>query len=404
MTQKRKRETGAADEVPDYYPPYAGGPCEICGWDNFAPVDCSVEMSALKNCTWMELKAGEGPNDEAVYCVKTGTRKELLACIKREGPIYNYHMFVNQITSWSDKLRHETFDGLTEIDITADWAAGYKMMQHDNPKCSHGTSCNQYVALVLHSPCERPPEGCPRPVQCDVWRIWSQAKGDAAWHQMALKHIAAHYKGGKVPGLKRIKLSTDGQRSQFKGRINLGATAELPHPEISLDDCRGVDCLCLPDARACGSFMRPGIDIEVFHDFKASHHASGPVDNYGKDPRRAMDKAVASGDTTRFNFTHCYDWCVSEMPSPSDDKKHLGTFGANGEYIWAAYCKRGEENPRGFLPLFLQFAIFKVSKVLTKYMHGEQPTHIYRNWRLCLFRVIVLIVAMGTRHDASIDT
>ena len=79
-----------------------------------------------------------------MYCKKTGTRRELLACIKRDGPIYNYHMFVNQWTSWSIMLRHETFDGVSEIDITADWAAGYKMMQHDNPKCSHGTTCNQY--------------------------------------------------------------------------------------------------------------------------------------------------------------------------------------------------------------------------------------------------------------------
>ena len=94
-------------------------------------------------------------------------------------------MWVNQWTTHQDKLRHETFDGTTQIDITSDWAAGYKMMQHDNPKCSHGTTCNQYVALVLHSPGARPIGGGPRPVECDVWRIWSQAKGDAAWHQLS---------------------------------------------------------------------------------------------------------------------------------------------------------------------------------------------------------------------------
>ena len=36
------------------------------------------------------------------------------------------------------------------------------------------------------------------------------------------------------------------------------------------------------------------------------------------------------------------------MAAPSQDKKHLGTFGANGEYIWRAYNKHGEQNPRGF--------------------------------------------------------
>ena len=186
-------------------------------------------------------------------------------------------------------------------------------------------------------------------MQCDVWRFWSQAKGDSAWHQLALKEIALYYKNGPGPSLKRILLSTDGQRSQFKGRKNLGATAELPHPELPLAALRDVDCLCTAKGRACGTYiMRTGIAVEVYHDFKASHHASGPVDNYGKDPRRAMDDVVAASDLTRYNYTHCFDWCVSNMQAPSDEKKHLGTFGANGEYLWPAYCKHGEANSRGF--------------------------------------------------------
>jgi hypothetical protein len=118
--------------------------------------------------------------------------------------------------------------------------------------------------------------------------------------------IANHYKTGRVPGLKRLLVSTDGQRSQFKGRINLGATAELPHANLPLAACQKADYLCLPGERACGMYMRPGIGIEVFHDFKASHHASGPVDSYGKDPRRAMDEGVAAGDITRYNYEHCF--------------------------------------------------------------------------------------------------
>jgi hypothetical protein len=300
------------------------------------------------DCTWKELQRDMGPNGEALYCDVTGTRRKLLSRIKENGPIYNYHMFVNQLTTHQDKLRHKTFDGETEIDITSDWAAGYKMMQRDNPKCSHGTTCNQYVALVLHSPGERTATGGPRPAKCVVWRIWSQAKGNAAWHQQVLKKIAMHYKNGPVPRLKRLLESTDGQRSQFKGRINLGATAELPHPMLPLAICQKIDCLCTANGRACGTYMRPGIGMEVFHDFKASHHASGPVDNYGKDPRIAMDDAVAAGDLTRYNFEQCFDWCVEHMPAPSGGKSHRGTFGANGAYIWEAYSELGRENPRGF--------------------------------------------------------
>ena len=122
-----------------------------------------------------------------------------------------------------------------------------------------------------------------------------------------MKEIGLYYKNGKVPGLRRIKLSTDGKRSQFKGRKNLGTTATLSHPEISVESSRLVDCLCKDGERACGTYMRAGIGIEVDHDLKASNHGSGPVDNYGKDPRRAMDNAVAAGDLTRYNFTHCFD-------------------------------------------------------------------------------------------------
>jgi len=49
---------------------------------------------------------------------------------------------------------------------------------------THGTHCNQLVALVLHSPGERPADGGERPVVMDVWRFWSQKKGNAEFHQM----------------------------------------------------------------------------------------------------------------------------------------------------------------------------------------------------------------------------
>ena len=43
---------------------------------------------------------------------------------------------------------------------------------------------------------------------------------------MAMKEIANYYKTtpGKVPRLARVKVKSDGQRSQYKGELNLGAT------------------------------------------------------------------------------------------------------------------------------------------------------------------------------------
>jgi hypothetical protein len=36
------------------------------------------------------------------------------------------------------------------------------------------------------------------------------------------------------------------------------------------------------------------------------------------------------------------------MPKPTEEKKHLGTFGANGEYIFQAFSDGTDPNPRGF--------------------------------------------------------
>jgi hypothetical protein len=95
--------------------------------------------------------------------------------------------------------------------------------------------------------------------------------------------------------------------------------------------------------------MKPGQEISVLHDFPPSHHGSGPVDNYSKDARRGMDADVAEGKLERYNYVHCYDWCVQNLQAPSGDgKKHLGTFGANGDYIYRAYSDGEDSNPRGF--------------------------------------------------------
>ena len=95
-------------------------------------------------------------------------------------------------------------------------------------------------------------------MQCDYWRFWSNSKGNAAQHHMAMRQIADFYKYGGprpgaasagerlgegdlgeveaqrarrsplVPGLKRLHVWSDGQRSQYKGEKNFGRNAEWP--------------------------------------------------------------------------------------------------------------------------------------------------------------------------------
>lgn len=354
-TKSRQRETRGTPEEhkPDFYPPFAGGPCADCGWEKFAPVCCPVEMSN-KPCVWTEKQPLKGPRGEDVYTEKTGTRNELIEAIRVDGYTYNYHKWLDQWTDHQAALDNETFNGTYEISVTSDFGATYKMTQEATEKCKYGTTCNQYVSLVLHSPSPRVIETDsmgrkifrPRDVKCDVWRIWSQAKGNAAWHQKAMKDIAKYYKSTAVPHLKRLKVKTDGQRAQFAGQKNLGQVAEWPHPAVE-----GADCLCMPGDKACNtSLMKPGLGIEMFHDRYEVYHGSGPVDNYSKDARRGMDFDVRCGKYMRYNYIHCYDWCVKQMPAPNqnDKKEHLGTFGANGKYIWCAYSDGTDNNERDF--------------------------------------------------------
>ena len=207
------------------------------------------------------------------------------------------------------------------------------MKQAETEKCSHGTTCNCLVALVLYKP-----GGITTP-KCDVWRIWSQKKGNAAFHQMAMREIGPYYKvAGKVPLLELMKVKSDGQRSQYKGRLNLGAMAELPHPPVEPDT---IECMCMNGgAQTCGRYMKPGIGIKMSHDFFPSHHGSGAWDSYGKDGPKGMDRDTKFKQSTfRYNYKGCYDWCCENMAAPSDKKQHRGIFGADGNYIWRAYAE-----------------------------------------------------------------
>ena len=164
-----------------------------------------------------------------------------------------------------------------------------------------------------------------------------------------MKEIAAYYKQNVLPELRAVKVKTDGQRSQYKGQKNLGEVAEWPHPKLPVEDCKAVDCLCLPGEKACGTtFMKPGQDLELIHDFSCSHHGSGPVDSFSKDARHGMDSDVAAGKFVRYNYEHCYEWCIQNMAAPEGKKKHRGTFGANGNYFWRAYSDGNDANEKGF--------------------------------------------------------
>ena len=116
------------------------------------------------------------------------------------------------------KLDIATFNGTREILVLTDYAAVYEMSSKHVGNSERDISCNQLVALVFHSPGPVATKaGDERSVVCDYWRVWSNKKGDANYHHSVMKQRAANYKQ-KNPSLRRMKLWTDGQRSQYTSR------------------------------------------------------------------------------------------------------------------------------------------------------------------------------------------
>ena len=67
---------------------------------------------------------------------------------------------------------------------------------------------------------------------------------------------------------------------------------------------------------------------------------SGPAgqDNAGKDPRRAMDRAILHDKAELiYDYHRCFQWCDANMGRPSDMHNHEGTWACNGEYMWRAF-------------------------------------------------------------------
>ena len=123
------------------------------------------------------------------------------------------------------------------------FGAIYEMKWKTIGTCEHSISSHQLVLLVLYNPGPViDGDGCERAVKCDYWRIWSNQKSNATFHDKALRDIGLHYiNSGKVPGLAHVIVWSNGQRSQYKGEKNFGRIVEWPN---SVDDKRKWSSNC----------------------------------------------------------------------------------------------------------------------------------------------------------------
>ena len=123
-----------------------------------------------------------------------------------------------------------------------------------------------------------------------------------------------------MPGLLRLHVWSDGQQSQYKGEKNFRRIPAWPK-----------------------SVGAGGMQLQVCHYMYESHHASGPQDNAGKDPRRTMDAAIQhEKSVTIHDYHRCMEWTTKHMARPQALSTHTtvrgvatgNTFGAPSQTGW----------------------------------------------------------------------
>jgi hypothetical protein len=174
---------------------------------------------------------------------------------------------------------------------------------------------------------------------------------------MVMRDITAYYKSRVVPGLRRIKILSDGCRAQYKGKNNfrllgtfhlhsqgivarqkaadadsrtaMAAMQELRQLESesklkascssSLNATDSVGKQLILDYRMAssgGEMASADTPFGVFqvHDFPQSHHYGGPHDNAGKVPRTKMRRAEAFEKARISDYHACFEFCIKHMP------------------------------------------------------------------------------------------
>ena len=132
--------------------------------------------------------------------------------------------------------------------------------------------------------------------------------------------------GNAGAGLSRVKKWSDGDPTTYTGRKQFGRMVRWP-------------------SSAAGG----GEGIELHQNCLPAHHGAGAQgNNAGKDPRKAMDRAlIHEKASTIYSYYKCYAWCVKSMARPSDNHDHRGKFGCNCRYMWGAFSNGADENPLG---------------------------------------------------------
>jgi hypothetical protein len=166
--------------------------CGNCGWDKVMLPACPVEQTDGE-AWWLEYQPRIEPDGtsygEHLVTVK-GTRKQLMELLRKLWMDWSPHIWIDQWLTHQRHLTYATFPS-DEMCISTDFSAQYEHKAAFTRTCEHPGRSNIDVFVVTHSPRM---EGGERVVDTDVWRIFSEAKGSALFHNAALDLIVEHYR------------------------------------------------------------------------------------------------------------------------------------------------------------------------------------------------------------------
>ena len=261
------------------------GDCNHCGWGKSMPT-CPIEHGEQEDAEWKEYRPriepdGKSYQDELV--IVKGTRKQLMERLAKLFAEWSPHDWIDR---WATHQRHMTYATFRddEMCISTDFSAQSDHKAFCTRTCEHPARSNMDVFIVTHSPREVDGE---RIVTTDVWRIFSEAKGSALFHNQALDDIVTYYR--ERLRLKRVFVFSDGCRSQYKGKKNFARVAQFP------------------------SHMS---GVQLVHRFAASHHFKGPHDAYGKDAKQLCRTAERNGKARLASTHDVYAFCATLLPRP----------------------------------------------------------------------------------------
>eukprot|EP00900_Chrysochromulina_parva_P016942 jgi/Chrpa1/25249/Chrysochromulina_OHIO_Genome00026692-RA len=154
---------------------------------------CPLEWDASKPATWKEWRPRiekDGKSYQSELRTITGTRKELMERVKAIYSDADPHQWKD---SWLTQMRHLLYatGEADELFISTDFSAQFDHKCAWTLTCEHPPRSNQAVYVVTRTYLD---SNGVRKFDTDVWRIFSEVKGDALFHNTALSLIVEYYK------------------------------------------------------------------------------------------------------------------------------------------------------------------------------------------------------------------